>query len=85
LTISKSDIHYCIAIHVDGEAGYEYENISEAETISDMIEEQIPLKVVSYTLGHANISTTADRYCNVIQGHKEAAAKVAYCFFNPEL
>jgi len=28
-------IHYCIAVHVDGKAGYEYENIPEAETVSD--------------------------------------------------
>jgi uncharacterized protein len=29
------DIHYCIATHVDGKAGYEYEPIGEAETVSD--------------------------------------------------
>lgn len=29
------DIHYCIAVHVDGKAGYEYENFGEAETVSD--------------------------------------------------
>jgi len=29
------DIHYCIAVHVDGKAGYEYENIPEADTVSD--------------------------------------------------
>ncbi|MCL2812514.1 MAG: HD domain-containing protein [Clostridia bacterium] len=31
----EDDIHYCIAVHVDGEAGYDYENIGEAETVSD--------------------------------------------------
>ena len=29
------DIHYAIAVHVDGKAGYEYENTLEAETVSD--------------------------------------------------
>ncbi|MCL2407735.1 MAG: HD domain-containing protein [Defluviitaleaceae bacterium] len=28
-------IHYAIAVHVDGKAGYEYENTAEAETVSD--------------------------------------------------
>ena len=38
LNISKKqldDIHFCIASHVDGCAGYEYENIPEADTVSD--------------------------------------------------
>ena len=30
-----SDIHYSIATHVDGEAGYDYAGIPEAETVSD--------------------------------------------------
>jgi len=30
-----SDIHYSIATHVDGNAGYDYESIPEAETVSD--------------------------------------------------
>jgi len=29
------DIHYCIAKHVDDNAGYDYEKIPEAETVSD--------------------------------------------------
>jgi len=29
------DIHYSIATHVDGHAGYDYENIPEADTVSD--------------------------------------------------
>ena len=29
------DIHYSIATHVDGSAGYDYENIPEADTVSD--------------------------------------------------
>jgi len=29
------DIHYAIATHVDGKAGYDYENTPEAETVSD--------------------------------------------------
>jgi len=29
------DIHYAIAVHVDGKAGYDYENTAEAETVSD--------------------------------------------------
>jgi uncharacterized protein len=29
------DIHFCIASHVDGSAGYDYEDIPEAETVSD--------------------------------------------------
>ena len=52
---------------------------------SIMIEEKIPLKVVSYTLGHSNISTTADIYCEVIQGHQEVAQKISDCFFNQKL
>lgn len=36
LTSGQVDkIHYCIAVHVDGKAGYEFENIGEAETVSD--------------------------------------------------
>ena len=38
LGISKKqmdDVHFCIASHVDGYAGYEYENIAEADTVSD--------------------------------------------------
>ena len=31
----EDDIHYCIAFHVDGEAGYEYDPIAEAETVCD--------------------------------------------------
>jgi len=30
-----SDIHYSIATHVDGNAGYDYDSIPEAETVSD--------------------------------------------------
>ena len=29
------DIQYCISVHVDGEAGYKYDPIPEAETVSD--------------------------------------------------
>lgn len=31
----EDDIHYCIAVHVDGKAGYDYGSITEAETVSD--------------------------------------------------
>ena len=31
----EDDIHFCIAVHVDGKAGYEYPDIIEAETVSD--------------------------------------------------
>ncbi len=49
---------------------------------SILIEENVPLKIVSSTLGHANISTTADIYCTVINGHKAAAEKIQDCFFS---
>lgn len=38
LDLSKkelADIHYCIAIHADNDAGYEYEDIIEAKIVSD--------------------------------------------------
>jgi hypothetical protein len=38
-----------------------------------MIEQKIPLKTVSHMLGHSNISTTADIYCDVINSHQEGA------------
>jgi uncharacterized protein len=31
----ENDILFCIAVHVDGKAGYEYDDIPEAETVSD--------------------------------------------------
>ena len=31
----EDDIHFCIAVHVDGKAGYDYPDIKEADTVSD--------------------------------------------------
>jgi len=47
-----------------------------------MIEQKIPLKTVSHMLGHSNISTTADIYCDVINSHQEGARVAEKVFFN---
>ncbi len=46
-----------------------------------MIEQKIPLKTVSHMLGHSNISTTADIYCDIINSHKEGATVAEQVFF----
>ena len=47
-----------------------------------MIESNVvPLKAVSYSLGHSSIGITADIYCDVINGNKELRNAADQCFF----
>ena len=46
-----------------------------------LVEEHLPIKTVSYLLGHSSISTTADIYSDVINSPKEAASVMEQCFF----
>jgi len=50
-----------------------------------MIENNVPLKTVSHMLGHADISITANIYCDVINSHKEAAELAETLFFKAEI
>ena len=50
-----------------------------------MIENNVPLKTVSHMLGHADISITANIYCDVINSHKDAAEVAEKLFFKAEI